>query len=107
VSTELAGAETPIVVTVSGRVDAANAPELLQRLQEAAAGRPAVVIVDLGQVSYISSSGLRVLLLAHREQLAAGAELLIANVPQKVGRILAMAGFDQVFHFAPLPTATG
>ena len=98
------GQVAPAVVVVQGRVDASNAPELMQRIRTASESMPSRLVVDLGQVSYISSSGLRVLLLAHREQLSAGAELLLTNVPPKIMRILTMAGFDQVFRIGHLAT---
>ena len=92
-----------VVVAVEGRVDAANAPALLERLRAAAADPPGCIIADLGQATYLSSSGLRALLLVHREQLALGCDLVLTNVPPKIMRILAMAGFDQVLHIRSCP----
>jgi anti-sigma B factor antagonist len=99
-----------VVIAPTGRVDALSAPALDAQL--AALSRPGqTLVVNLEAVSYVSSSGLRVLLLAHRRQSAAGGRLLLSNVPPQVGRILRMAGFDRILSiceepFSPAPTAT-
>ena len=88
------------VVPVSGRLDALNAPDLEARLAAVGRDQPATVVVDLGNVTYMSSSGLRVLMLAHRRQQEAGGQLLLCNVPRRVMRVLHLiTGFDQVLAF--------
>ena len=86
-----------VIVAAEGRVDAANAPELMARIEAALDEGPQRLIVDLAQASYVSSSGIRVLLIAHRRQQAASRTLALANTPQRILRVLQMAGFDQVF----------
>lgn len=54
-----------VVVTVTGEVDAATAPELRHVLDDVLADRPAVVVVDLRGVSLLASAGLAALIAAH------------------------------------------
>lgn len=54
-----------VVVAVSGEVDALTAPQLSAAIDEAMAGSPVAVIVDLSQVSFLAAAGLSVLLTTH------------------------------------------
>lgn len=80
-----------------GRYDALRATELdaeLQRLFDAGARD---LILDMADVTYVSSSCLRVLLMAHRRAAAAGGKLVLQNTPERIARLLRMAGLDRVF----------
>lgn len=64
VAVDPGGAGRPMVVTVAGDVDLATAPELRAQLApavEAAAGHPHGLVLDLCEVGYLDSSGLRLL----------------------------------------------
>ena len=57
-----------VVVAVSGEVDALTAPALTAAIGAACAGAsPAGMLVDLSQVSFLASAGLRVLIATHDE----------------------------------------
>ncbi len=88
-------------LALEGRVDALYAPELDEQLSALHKAGARDIIIDLQDVSYMSSSGLRILLLAHRRQRAEGGQIVLANTPERVLRILRMAGFDQLFEFEP------
>lgn len=85
------------VVTAHGRVDAANAPGLESQLEALLAQGNAQIVVDMADVSYISSSGLKVLLTALRQARRQQGQLVLCNLQPKVTSILEMIGFDQVF----------
>lgn len=64
VTVDPGGPDRPAVVTVTGDVDLATAPELRSRLAptvESAAGDGRGLVVDLRDVCYLDSSGLRLL----------------------------------------------
>jgi len=89
------------IVPVEGRIDASSAPLLLERIESVLDSRPDHLLIDLRAASYVSSSGMRVLLIAHRRQQALGGTLSLINTPDKILRILHIAGFDQVFDLLP------
>ena len=73
---ELARLETSVrdgvlLAAISGEIDVSNAAALEERLADAAQGRPALVI-DLTQVTFLDSAGVRLLdhLVADREPAA-------------------------------------
>jgi len=85
------------VAKAYGRVDAAKAPELEAQLDELLSQGEAQIVVDMAGVSYISSSGLKVLLTALRQARRQQGNLALCNLQPKVAAILEMAGFNLVF----------
>jgi anti-anti-sigma factor len=79
-------------VAVSGELDIATAPRLDAALQqpEAATG----IVLDLTRVSFIDSTGLRVLLQAHEAARHGGRQLTILP-SDVVTRLIRMTGFSQ------------
>jgi serine/threonine-protein kinase RsbW len=97
--------KTFAVVVARGRVDAASAPALENELKALLAQDKARIVVDMAQVSYIASSGLKVLLAALRQAHRQQGQLVLYNIQPKVASILEMIGFDQVFLIAQDLTA--
>lgn len=86
-----------VVIVPQGRLDAAGAQPLEAELQaQLAAGRTRV-IVDLANVRYIGSNGLRVLLAAQKRAHHAGGTIKLCGLAARVKEIFVMAGFDRVF----------
>ncbi|MFF7970722.1 anti-sigma factor antagonist [Streptomyces sp. NPDC007905] len=83
------------VVTVAGEIDHQTGDTLRQALDVSDAPRPRVV-VDLGQVTFMDSSGINVLITAHRALSGAGGWLRLARPGQSVQRVLHIVGIDTV-----------
>lgn len=84
VHTEVLG-ETHSLVRVGGEVDLATAPDLAAALDEAlAAGRP--IVLDLTDVAFIDTSGVRVMLDARRHVTENGMELTVVAPPDSPAR---------------------
>lgn len=86
---------TKLTIAVSGRVDTVTAPELESGLKF---GDATCVVIDLGNVPYMSSAGLRLLLTAHKTMLGKGGELQIANVQSSVKEVLDITGFSDILN---------
>ena len=93
IKTEAEG--TKLTIAVSGRVDTVTAPELEAALKF---GDATCVVIDIGNVPYMSSAGLRLLLAAHKQMLGKGGELLIANVQSTVREVLDITGFSDILN---------
>jgi anti-anti-sigma factor len=88
------------VLTPVGRVDSNSAREVeavLLPLFDAAAP----VLVDFAQLTYISSAGLRVLLLAARRSKATGLPLALAGMSKPVDEVFKISGFAKLFQIHP------
>jgi anti-anti-sigma factor len=87
-----------------GRIDHATADQfkvaLAPHLAGVAAGRDRAVI-DLGAVEYISSVGLRVLMLASKQVKAQGGALAVADLQPVVREIFEISRFNLVLEVFP------
>jgi anti-anti-sigma factor len=93
--------EGAIIVAVSGRVDESSwvafgvgLSEAIEKAREA--GLPSVVI-DLTELEYMSSRGLRVLTVAKREGEDAGVTVALASPNEVMREILAISRYDKLF----------
>jgi anti-anti-sigma factor len=100
-----------LVVSVSGRADHANAEHFKARLWPHLANCRAggdQLVLDLGALEYISSAGLRVLMLAAREAKAQDGTLVVCGLQPVVREIFEISRFNVVFRVLPdLPRALG
>jgi len=90
-------------VLLSGDLDVQTSPSLRAELTDLIdAAKPGdQVLVDLGAVTLVDSSGLSVLVAAHKLAVAGGARLLLAALPRHVERTLGITGLDEVLEIAP------
>lgn len=87
------------IVQMAGRIDHDNAEAFKNALQphldHCRAGGE-IVIIDFSAVSYISSAGFRVLLLAHRHAVTHNSTFAIGGAQSVVMEIFAISKFDQI-----------
>lgn len=82
---------TGLVLHISGRIDTMTAPELETIVREAIDGLTELVF-DLGGTAYISSAGLRILLLAQKRMNRQGT-MSVRNVSKDLMDIFEVTGF--------------
>jgi anti-sigma B factor antagonist len=82
---------------VSGRVDSSNSGELDDALQARLDEGHSNLVLDLSEVNYISSSGLRSLVSALRASKKKGGDLRLARPSDRVQEVLGLAGLDSLF----------
>lgn len=83
-----------VTVSVEGRIDSKTAPEFEKEVKDCFESFDSMVI-DLAQVNYVSSAGLRILLTAHKE-MSAKEGLKVRNVCKEVMAIFNVTGFSGV-----------
>lgn len=84
--------DDPSVIVVVGQIDSHTATALDEALD--AAPSAASVSVDLSEVSFVDSSGLRVLVRAHKRLADGGGALTLVKPSQPVTRLLDMTGLS-------------
>ena len=85
-------------IRLCGRVDSITAPAFLKAWEEESrADKVDSVAIDCGDLKYISSAGLRVLLIIKKS--LPGKELILLNVSEPVKEILDTTGFTELFTF--------
>ena len=93
-----------VVAMPSGQIDHPNAERLEQALAPilaAAAPRTSALVLDFSQVEYISSMGLRVLLMAAKQLRAQNARIAVASLQPVVKEIFEIARFNHVLEIFP------
>ena len=89
------------VVTVTGRVDSATAPDLQKALQDLLNAERKQLVLDLKDVEYMSSAGLRVLVAVQKAAKKDGGALRLAQLSARVNEVLELAGLTPVFEIYP------
>ena len=84
-------------IRLSGRIDAAAAPTVQKLVREAAQDGPRCVVIDLADVTFLSSSGLRILLLLTRELRKQKSDIRLCAPRPQVAEVFHLTGFDQIF----------
>ena len=85
-----------LIANVNGRVDSANAREFENVLSSAISDDDSSVVVDFGGLSYISSSGLRVILLVAKSLRNRNAEFALCSLSGPIGEVFKISGFDKI-----------
>ena len=89
------------IVRPVGRLDSASSPELERLVNEQIDGGARRVVFDLGDMDYVSSAGLRVILLAGKKLRAAHGKLALCGMRELVREVFEMSGFLQLFAVTP------
>lgn len=85
------------LVAVRGRLDQSQTPELNDALTNLLNAEQYRLVVDLSDVSYINSGGLRCLVSAWRKARTQNGNVILCGLNDRLGEIFAMIGFDKVF----------
>jgi stage II sporulation protein AA (anti-sigma F factor antagonist) len=85
------------VVAITGRLDAVTAPEYEKKMQELIGGGDVCFVVDFEALEYISSAGLRVLLVIAKLLKAKSGQVRFANVAGTVKEVFDISGFGSIF----------
>jgi len=90
------------LVTVSGRVDSSTAPDLEATFRGIHDARRFRIVLDMADLEYVSSAGLRVLVstLKNCRRYNRG-DLRLANVPDFIAGVLQLSGLDALFKTFP------
>ena len=86
--------DSELTVALSGRLDTLTSPDLEEMLDEELEGMERLIF-DLGELEYISSAGLRVLLGAYK-MMEEYNGMLIRNVTEPVMDVFEVTGFSDV-----------
>jgi anti-anti-sigma factor len=84
-----------LVIALEGRLDTTTAPELQEKLvPEFDTAKH--IRLDFKDLAYVSSAGLRVILLGEKTAKAKGAVMSLVNVSSEILEIFEMTGFSDI-----------
>jgi anti-sigma B factor antagonist len=84
------------VVTAVGTIDAMTAGEVAAVLNKQLEDHHAQLVIDLSEVDYVSSAGIRVFLTTLRAARNAGGDLRLTGVQDPVQKVLDIAGVTEL-----------
>jgi anti-anti-sigma factor len=91
--------EDVLVVSASGDLNAVSCGTLEKELTAHAEAGHSRIVLDLSEIRYVSSAGLRVFLMSARKLGKQG--FVLARPTEAVAQILKMTGFDRIVRVEP------
>ncbi|MBF0318663.1 MAG: STAS domain-containing protein [Nitrospirae bacterium] len=89
------------VLSLSGRMDAVNAPDFDKHISELLVEGQKKVLIELSGLQYVSSAGLRSFLSAAKQLKAASGAIAFAALQDTVLKVFQMSGFNTIFTVYP------
>jgi anti-sigma B factor antagonist len=95
------------LLAISGRLDAASAPQLKQQIDTLFEQGRCRLVLDLANLDYVASPGLRVLIEARKRARdrkltdLEGGDVRIANLPPRIKEVFDLTGFTSLFEIYP------
>lgn len=85
-----------VVLCPTGRIDGTNVTILQGAVRERLEAGQTTLVFDLIELNYISSAGLRVLLMAARDLQAQGGKAVFCNLSDQIRQVFEITGFDKI-----------
>ena len=85
-----------VVLALSGKLDALSAKTFEEKILGVIGSGAQRVVVDLAQLEYVSSSGLRVFLLAAKRLQATDGKIVLCGLQDHVRQVFDLAGFSSI-----------
>ncbi len=85
-----------LVAKTGGRVDGSNAREFQTALESLLTDDVTALVLDLEDLSYISSAGLRVILLIARQMQGKSGKFAVCSLSDSINEVFQISGFDKI-----------
>jgi len=84
------------IVALKGRMDAVSAPDFEEKMGEWSDQGETSFIINLGEVDYMSSAGLRSILIVAKNLKQQDGKLIFVNLREEVSKIFRISGFSSM-----------
>jgi anti-sigma B factor antagonist len=84
-----------VVLELHGELDLLGAPLLQKKIEQASGDARGILVLDLQELQFVDSAGLRVILMAHESARQQGQEFALTKGSEQVQRLLSIAGVDE------------
>lgn len=84
----------PVTFVLAGDLDPHTSPYLQERIDETLAEDASTAVLDVGDVSFVDSAGLRVIADTHRRLMGAGGGLVLRNPSKGLEKLLSVTGLS-------------
>ena len=90
---------------VGGRIDGSSAAQFEEAIRTAIEDSDRAVIMDFEKLVYISSAGLRAILLTAKSLQSRDAKLVLCSLSEQIREVFEISGFDKVLAIHPTRAA--
>ncbi len=90
--------EKAIIIEIEGRLDTTNYNQLEQKILEQIEANQKNILVDCTKMDYVSSSGLRIFLMALKKITALKGKFVLCGLQENIAEIFEISGFTSIFH---------
>lgn len=85
-----------LIMSPEGRLDAQTAPMFQTKVLERIEGGDSMLLLDLEKLEYISSAGLRVILVAAKKLKEKNGRIVVCALAEGVKEVFRISGFDSI-----------
>jgi anti-anti-sigma factor len=96
---EIDASDSAVTLTVRGDIDIATVSELESARAEALAREPRKLMIDLAQVGFVDSSGVKFLIDTQRRAAREGWQLALRRPPEPAMKVFVITGADRYLPF--------
>ncbi|MFC5498096.1 STAS domain-containing protein [Caenimonas terrae] len=89
------------IFTPSNRLDSGNSPAFEKEIMSQLEAGTTHVLIDFSDLNYISSAGLRVVLLTAKKTKAAGGKLVLCGLSDSINEVFMVSGFNAILDIQP------
>lgn len=93
---EITKNNSSVVAAIAGRLDTVTSVEFDNTIKPYLATEGLELIIDCSDMEYISSAGLRVVLIAHKSITANSGRFIIRNLRNEVRSVFDLTGFSRI-----------
>ncbi|MEI6764628.1 MAG: STAS domain-containing protein [Bacteroidota bacterium] len=90
-----------LVIRLDGRLDAMTSGEFEKKVTPMVQESGQHVLIDFGKVDYISSAGLRAILILAKEMLKKEKRLALCSLNETIAEVFCISGFDSIMTIYP------
>jgi len=88
------------ILRIIGRLDSSTSKDLEEKILPLIASSQGKLVIDLSQLDYVSSAGLRVFLLAAKRMDGAKGKMILCSLQDTVKQVFDIAGFSSLLTLA-------
>lgn len=85
-----------VIARANGRIDSSNSREFHSGLEAVVTDSDSAVVLNFEDVSYISSAGMRVILLAAKSLQSGGTRFVLCSMDEPIREVFKISGFDKI-----------
>lgn len=93
---EIVQTDNKVMATIEGRLDTVTSSEFEKKMTPYFSMQAVELILDCAAMEYISSAGLRVVLMTHKNITAKRGRFIIRNLTKETRSVLDMTGFSRI-----------